>query len=103
MSGKKRDRTKSEKMLQSHMDVCRAMQRRHAMKKTMHTVMHIDCMYVYVSKTLLSPVASQTCLSLTLHYAVRSVIHARTGSVPPQKKGDSQQPDATGPDPEHQH
>ena len=30
------------------------------------------------------------------------MIHARTGSAPPQKKGDSQQPDATAPDPGHQ-
>lgn len=31
----------------------------------------------------------------------RSVIRARTGSAPPQKKGDSRQPDATAPDLEH--
>jgi hypothetical protein len=41
--------------------------------------------------------------ALTPHYAVRSVIHAQTGSAPPQKKGDSQQLDATAQDPEHQH
>lgn len=56
-----------------------------------------------------STLGSHTCQcasythTLTLHYAVRSVIHARTGSVPQQKKGDSQRPDATAPDPEHQH
>jgi hypothetical protein len=62
---------------------------------------------MYVSKTLLLPpcvthMPVYLTHSLTPHCAVRSVIHARTGSAPPQKKGDSQQPDATAPDPEHQ-
>jgi hypothetical protein len=86
----------------------------HEKKKTMHTVMHIDCMYVCFENPPPSPpciTQHKTCQctseslthSLTPHYAVRSVIHARTGSAPQQKKGDSQQPDATVPDPEHHH
>lgn len=73
--------------------------------------MHTDCMYVCFKTFLLTPPLHQhTCQcasltqTLTLHYAARSVIHAQTGSAPPpQKKGDSQLPDATAPDPEHQH
>lgn len=72
--------------------------------------MHTDCMYVCFKNPSPHALGSHTCqraslthsVTLTPHYAVRSVIHARTGSAPPQKKGDSQQPDATAPDPEHQ-
>jgi len=49
------------------------------------------------------PVGITCSAVLTPHYVVQSVIHARTGSATPQKKGDSQQPDATAPDPGHQH
>ena len=71
--------------------------------------MHTDCMYVCFKNPLLLHPWITHCLAyslartLTPHYAVRSVIHARTGSAPQQKKGDSQRPDATAPDPEHQH
>jgi hypothetical protein len=63
---------------------------------------------MYVSKTLLlhswiTHMPVYLTHSLTPHYAVRSVIHARTGSALQQRKGDSQQPDATAVDPEHQH
>ena len=59
MSG--RQKKEGEKMLQSHMDMCRAMQRRHAMKKKCILVMHILTVRMYVvSKTLL-PLDSHTC------------------------------------------
>lgn len=83
--------------------MCRAMQRRHAMKKKMHTCnAYTDCTYVCFKNP--SPPRITYMLSLTPHYVVMSVIHARMGSAaPPQKKGDSQQLDATAPGPEHQH
>ena len=85
-------------------------ERRHAMKK--NACILTDCMYVCMYVCMFqkpSPPpshhtrASLLTHSITPHYEARSVIHARTGSAPPQKKGGSQRLDATAPDPEHQH
>jgi hypothetical protein len=97
-------KSKKKKMLQSH--VCRD-----AMK------MHMD---VQRPSSLLPACASASRARahdllllklrtnrpnyhmLTPHYAVQSVTHARTGSVPPQKN-DSPLPDATAPGPARPH
>jgi hypothetical protein len=108
MSGKRRKRKEKRKKCYRAIWMCAVPCRETPChEKRMHTVMHTDCMYVCFknpfSSTLDHTLPHSLTHSLTPHYAVRLVIHARTGSAPQQKKGDSQQTDATALDPEHQH